>query len=115
MDQGQQKLNADQRLVVWTQRIPESRSSGTGVKRRYRENGVSGKACYHHESMQCSCGKVAVDNGHDNLHRSYSGSRDDYNSSVEDAKEKACKLRNPVWLGVPECFAGMAANNQGGY
>lgn len=30
MEQGLQKLNADQRLAVWTQRIADCRSSGKG-------------------------------------------------------------------------------------
>ena len=47
MDQGLQKLNADQRLAVWTQRIAECRSSGTSVKRWCRENGVSEKTYYY--------------------------------------------------------------------
>ena len=47
MDQGLQKLNADQRLAVWMQRIAECRSSGTSVKRWCRENGVSEKTYYY--------------------------------------------------------------------
>ena len=47
MDQGLQKLNADQRLAVWTQRIAECRSSGTSVKSWCRENGVSEKTYYY--------------------------------------------------------------------
>lgn len=47
MDQGLQKLNADQRLAVWTQRIAEYRSSGISVKRWCRENGVSEKTYYY--------------------------------------------------------------------
>ena len=47
MDQGLQKLNADQRLAVWTQRIADCRSSGTSVKSWYPENGVSEKTYYY--------------------------------------------------------------------
>lgn len=47
MDQGLQKLNADQRLAVWTQRIAECRSCGTSVKSWCRENGVSEKTYYY--------------------------------------------------------------------
>lgn len=36
------------------------------------------ESTYRHEYVQCSCGKVAVDGGHDYLRRSYSGNRDDY-------------------------------------
>ena len=35
------------------------------------------ESTYRHEYVQCSCGKVAVDGGHDYLRRSYSGNRDD--------------------------------------
>ena len=47
MDQGLQKLNADQRLAVWTQRIADCRSSGTSVKSWCLENGVSEKTYYY--------------------------------------------------------------------
>ena len=47
MDQRLQKLNADQRLAVWTQRIAECTSCGTSVKRWCRENGVSEKTYYY--------------------------------------------------------------------
>ncbi|MCI6376195.1 MAG: hypothetical protein MR842_00310, partial [Clostridiales bacterium] len=45
---------------------------------------------YRHEYVQCSCGKVAVDGGHDYLRRSYSGNRDDYTdlSEYEEVEEK---------------------------
>ena len=46
MEQGQQKLNADQRLSEWTQRIEERKSSGISVKNWCRENGVSEKTYY---------------------------------------------------------------------
>ena len=47
MEQGLQKLNADQRLAVWTQRISDCRSSGIGVKRWCQENAVSEKTYYY--------------------------------------------------------------------
>ncbi len=47
MEQGLQKLNADQRLAVWTQRISECRSSGKGVKHWCRENDISEKTYYY--------------------------------------------------------------------
>lgn len=46
MEQGQQKLNANQRLSEWTQRIAERKSSGISVKNWCRENGVSEKTYY---------------------------------------------------------------------
>lgn len=46
MEQGLQKLNADQRLAVWTQRIADCRSSGKGVKHWYQENDISEKTFY---------------------------------------------------------------------
>jgi hypothetical protein len=36
--------------------------------------------------VQCTCGKVAVDGGHDYLRRSYSGNRDDYTDLSEYAE-----------------------------
>ena len=47
MEQGLQKLNADQRLAVWTQRITDCRSSGISVKRWCMENGISEKTYYY--------------------------------------------------------------------
>lgn len=47
MEQELQKLNADQRLAVWTQRISECRSSGKGVKYWCRENDISEKTYYY--------------------------------------------------------------------
>ena len=47
MEQGQQKLNADQRLSEWTQRIEERKNSGISVKNWCRENGVSEKTYYY--------------------------------------------------------------------
>ena len=47
MEQGLQKLNADQRLAVWTQRIAECRSSGKGIKRWCQENDISEKTYYY--------------------------------------------------------------------
>ena len=47
MEQGLQKLNADQRLAVWTQRISDCRSSGKSVKHWCQENGVSKKTYYY--------------------------------------------------------------------
>ena len=47
MEQGLQKLNADQRLAVWTQRIADCRSSGKGVKHWYQENNISEKTYYY--------------------------------------------------------------------
>ena len=47
MEQGLQKLNADQRLAVWTQRIADCRSSGKGVKHWCRENDISEKTYYY--------------------------------------------------------------------
>ena len=46
MEQGLQKLNADQRLAVWTQRISDCRSSGVSVKYWCQENGISEKTYY---------------------------------------------------------------------
>ena len=39
-----------------------------------------------HDFKYCSCGKVAVDGGHDYLRRSYSGNRDDYSDFSEYAE-----------------------------
>ena len=39
MGQGLQKLNADQRLAIWTQRITDCRSSGKNVNCWCQENG----------------------------------------------------------------------------
>ena len=47
MEQELQKLNADQRLAVWTQRIADCRSSGNGVKHWCQENGISEKTYYY--------------------------------------------------------------------
>ena len=47
MEQGLQKLNADQRLAVWTQRISDCRSSGISVKCWCQQNGVSKKTYYY--------------------------------------------------------------------
>ena len=47
MEQGLQKLNADQRLAVWTQRIADCQSSGKGVKCWCRENDISEKTYYY--------------------------------------------------------------------
>lgn len=47
MEQGLQKLNADQRLAVWTQRIADCRSSGKGVKHWCQENNISEKTYYY--------------------------------------------------------------------
>ena len=47
MEQGLQKLNADQRQAVWTQRIADCRSSGKSVKHWCRENGISEKTYYY--------------------------------------------------------------------
>ena len=47
MEQGLQKLNADQRLAVWTQRIADCRSSGKGVKHWCQENDISEKTYYY--------------------------------------------------------------------
>ena len=47
MEQGLQKLNADQRLAVWTQRISDCRSSGISVKCWCQENAVSEKTYYY--------------------------------------------------------------------
>jgi len=47
MEQGLQKLNADQRLAVWTQRIANCRSSGISVKHWCQANGVSEKTYYY--------------------------------------------------------------------
>lgn len=53
------------------------------------------ESTYRHEYVQCSCGKVAVDGGHDYLRRSYSGNRDDYTdlSEYEEVEEKKERLR----------------------
>ena len=55
MEQGLQKLNADQRLAVWTQRIADCHSSGKGVKHWCQENNISEKTYYL---------QSAVTNGH---------------------------------------------------
>ena len=47
MEQGLQRLNADQHLAVWTQRITDCRSSGKSVKRWCQENGISEKTYYY--------------------------------------------------------------------
>lgn len=47
MEQGLQKLNADQRLAVWTQRIADCRSSGKSVKNWCQENDISEKTYYY--------------------------------------------------------------------
>ena len=47
MEQGLQKLNADQRLAVWTQHITDCRSSGKGVKLWCQENDISEKTNYY--------------------------------------------------------------------
>ncbi|MBP3427694.1 MAG: IS66 family insertion sequence element accessory protein TnpB [Clostridia bacterium] len=47
MEQGLQKLNADQRLAVWTQRIAGCRSSGKSVKHWCQENDISEKTYYY--------------------------------------------------------------------
>ena len=47
MEQGLQKLNADQRLAVWTQRIADCRSSGKSVKHWCQENDISEKTYYY--------------------------------------------------------------------
>ena len=47
MEQGLQKLNSDQRLAVWTQRIADCRSSRKGVKRWCQENDISEKTYYY--------------------------------------------------------------------
>lgn len=47
MEQGLQKLNADQRLAVWTQRISDCRSSGKSVKHWCQENDISEKTYYY--------------------------------------------------------------------
>lgn len=44
------------------------------------------ESTYRHEYVPCSCGKVAVDGGHDYLRRSYSGNRDDYSDFSEYAE-----------------------------
>lgn len=46
MEQGPQKLNADRRLAVWTQRIADCHSSGKGVKHWCQENDISEKTYY---------------------------------------------------------------------
>ena len=47
MEQGLQKLNADQRLAVWTQRIADCRSSGKSVKNWCQDHNVSEKTYYY--------------------------------------------------------------------
>lgn len=47
MEQGLQKLNADHRLAVWTQRIADCRSSGKGVRNWCQENDISEKTYYY--------------------------------------------------------------------
>ena len=47
MEQELQKLNADQRLAVWTQRIADCRSSGKSVKHWCQENDISEKTYYY--------------------------------------------------------------------
>lgn len=47
MEQRLQKLNADQRQAVWTQRIADCRSSGTSVRRWCQENDISEKTYYY--------------------------------------------------------------------
>lgn len=47
MEQGVQKLNADQRLAVWTQRIADCRSSEKSVRDWCQEKGISEKTYYY--------------------------------------------------------------------
>ena len=47
MEQRMQKLNADQRLAVWIQRIADCRSSGKSVKHWCQENDISEKTYYY--------------------------------------------------------------------
>ena len=47
MEQGEQKMNADQRVEVWTQRIADCRSSEKSVRDWCEENGISKKTYYY--------------------------------------------------------------------
>ena len=47
MEQGLQKLKADQRLAVWIQRIADCRSSGKSVKKWCQERDISEKTYYY--------------------------------------------------------------------
>ena len=48
MEQGVQKLNADQCLSVWPQRIAACCSSRVSDKHWCRENGISEKTYYYY-------------------------------------------------------------------
>ena len=47
MEQGLQKLNAENRLEEWTQRITACRSSGTSVRQWCQGQGISEKTYYY--------------------------------------------------------------------
>ena len=47
MEQGLQKLNAENRLAEWTRRIAECRSSGVSVRQWCQEHGCTEKTYYY--------------------------------------------------------------------
>lgn len=78
------------------------------------------ESTYRHNYVQCSCGKVAVDGGHDYFRRSYSGNHDDFTDLSEcvEVDEKTVKIHSFAlkWLQkyqddktpggeLEECFA----------
>ena len=64
-------------------------------KRRIVRNAIRCNNCgdviestYVHDFVQCSCGRVFVDGGHDYLRRGYTDSTDDYTELSEYADEQ---------------------------
>lgn len=62
--------------------------------RKIIRNAIKCNACgdviestYTHDFVQCSCGRVFVDGGHDYLRRGYTDNMDDYTDLSEFAKE----------------------------
>ena len=63
MEQSLQKLNQNDRLRLWTERVAACRSSGKQVRQWCRENGVNEKTYYYwqrrvYESAKAAAGAV---------------------------------------------------------